>query len=64
MDGDLDDALNGHDGGGADVIGRRGDGARVPVPLRVLRPRADDSVTYTRQTSKNLIKPLEERNAR
>ena len=43
VDGDLDDALDGHDGGGADVVRRRGDGARVPVPLRVLlHPRAHE----------------------
>jgi hypothetical protein len=40
VDGDLDDTLDGHDGGGADVVRRRGDSARVPVPLRVLHPRA------------------------
>lgn len=36
VDGDLDDALDGHDGRGAHVVRRRRDGARVPVPLRVL----------------------------
>jgi hypothetical protein len=36
VDGDLDDALHGHDGRGAHVVRRRRDGARVPVPLRVL----------------------------
>ena len=36
VDGDLDDALGGHDGRGARVVRRRRDGARVPVPLRVL----------------------------
>jgi hypothetical protein len=36
VDGDLDDALHGHDGRGAHVVRRRRDGARMPVPLRVL----------------------------
>ena len=36
VDGDLDDALDGNDGHGAHVVRRRRDGARVPVPLRVL----------------------------
>jgi hypothetical protein len=36
VDGDLDDALGGHDSRGAHVVRRRRDGARVPVPLRVL----------------------------
>jgi hypothetical protein len=37
VDGDLDDALDGHDGGGAHVVRRRRDGPGVPVPLRVLQ---------------------------
>jgi hypothetical protein len=36
VDGDLDDALHRHDGRGAHIVRRHRDGARVPVPLRVL----------------------------